>query len=149
FAAPLLAGVVGTVAAALTTCLSLLGSLAARAIVPILYVAFCPPVWLGRIWRQPDEAEFRHALHDLLLYSPDRATLADRALAWAERLVGGESAFVLVSDGSVLAVRGISARDATALGKRSAFLQPEGKPDGHAPWQAGTALVIPLDMRQG
>jgi len=149
YAGLLLVVVVGTIAGALNTFLSLLVSLAALAIVPILYVAFFPPVWLRRIWRQPDEAEFRHALHDLLLYSPDRATLADRALAWAERLVGGESAFVLDSDGSVLAVRGISARDATALGKRSAFLQPEGKPDGHAPWQAGTALVIPLDMRQG
>ena len=129
YAGLLLVVVVGTIAGALNTFLSLLVSLAALAIVPILYVAFFPPVWLRRIWRQPDEAEFRHALHDLLLYSPDRATLADRALAWAQRLVGGEAAFVLDSDASVLAAH--------------------GKPDGHAPWQAGTALVIPLDMRQG
>src|SRR5207237_8624190 len=36
-----------------------------------------------------------------------------------------------------------------ALGKRSACLKLEGKLDGHAPWQAGTAMVIPLDLRQG
>src|SRR5437879_6823243 len=148
YAGLLLVVVVGTIAGALNTFLSLLVSLAALAIVPILYVAFFPPVWLRRIWRQPDEAEFRHALHDLLLYSPDRAALADRALAWAERRVGGDSAFVLDSDGSVLAVRGLSARDPNALGNRPAFLQPEGKPAGHAPWQAGTALVIPRAIRQ-
>src|SRR5439155_766585 len=108
-----------------------------------------PPVWLRRFWRQPEEADFHHAIHDLLLYSPDRATLADRALAWAQRLVGGEAAFVLDSDASVLAAHGISVPDATALGKRSAYLKPEGKADGHAPWQAGTALVIPLDLREG
>ena len=149
YAGLLLVVVVGTIAGALNAFWSLVLSLAALAIVPILYVAFFPPVWLRRFWRQPEEAEFRDALHDLLLYSPDRATLANRALAWAERLVGGESAFVLDSDGSVLAARGISIADATALGKRSAFLKPNGQGDGHAPWQAGTALVIPLDLRQG
>src|SRR5256884_418346 len=149
YAGLLLVVVVGTIAGSLSTFLSLLVSLAALAIVPVLYVAFFPPVWLRRFWRQPEEAEFHHAIHDLLLYSPDRATLADRALAWAERLVGGEAAFVLDSDASVLAAHGISLPDATALGKRSAFLKPEGKADGHAPWQAGTALVIPLDLREG
>src|SRR5467141_1530013 len=64
-------------------------------------------------------------------------------------LVVGEAAFVLDSDASVLAAHGISVPDATALGKRSAFLKPEGNADGHAPWQAGTALVIPLDLREG
>ena len=128
YAGLLLVVVVGTIAGSLSTFLSLLVSLAALAIVPVLYVAFFPPVWLRR---------------------PDRATLADRALAWAERLVGGEAAFVLDSDATVLAARGISVPDATALGKRSAYLKPEGKADGHAPWQAGTALVIPLDLREG
>jgi signal transduction histidine kinase len=117
--------------------------------VPVLYVAFFPPAWLRRIWRQPEEDQFRHALHDLLLYSPDRATLADRALVWTERLVGGEAAFLLDSDGSVLAARGIAEQDASALSTRSAFLTPEGGGDGHAPWRAGSTLVIPLDLRQG
>src|SRR2546427_2465722 len=149
YAGLLLVVVVGTIAGSLNTLLSLVLSVAALAIVPVLYVAFFPPVWLRRFWRQPQEAEFRHALHGLLLYSPDRETLADRALAWAERLVGGEAAFMLDSDGAVLAARGLSGAVATALGKRSSFLTPEVNADGHAPWRAGTALIIPLDLREG
>jgi len=149
YAGLLLVVVVGTIAGSLNSFLSLVVSLAALAIVPILYVAFFPPAWLRWFWRQPEEDQFRHAIHDLLLYSPDRATLADRALAWAERLVGGEAAFVLDSDGSVLAAHGISLLDATALSKRSAFLKPDGSADGHAPWQAGSTVVVPLDLRQG
>ena len=71
--------------------------------VPLLYVSFSPPTWLRRIWSQPEEDEFRRALHDLLLYSPDRVTLARRALDWAARLVGGAAAFIVDSDGSILA----------------------------------------------
>src|SRR5437667_966534 len=145
----LLVVVVGTIAGSLNTGLSLAVDLLALAIVPVLYVAFFPPAWLRRIWRQPEEDQFRHALHDLLLYSPDRATLADRALSWAERLVGGESTFVIDSDGSVLAARGISSADARGVAARSAFLEPDGQEDGHAPWRAGSTLVVPLDLRQG
>src|SRR6266516_1438225 len=131
------------------SCLTLLVDLLALAMVPVLYVAFFPPAWLRRIWRQPEEDQFRHAMHDLLLYSPDRATLADRALVWTERLVGGEAAFVLESDGSVLAARGIAEQHASALSARSAFLTADGDGDGHAPWRAGSTLVIPIDLRQG
>jgi len=149
YAGLLLVVVVGTIAGSLNNFLSLLLSLTALAVVPVLYVAFFPPVWLRRVWRQPEEDQFRHALHDLLLYSPDRGTLADRALVWAERLVGGEAAFVLDSDATVLAVRGISASDAADLSKRSAYLKPEGKENGHAPWQSGSTVVVPLDLQQG
>jgi signal transduction histidine kinase len=141
--------VVGTIAGTFNNFLSLVLSLAGLAVVPVLYVAFFPPAWLRRIWRQPEEDQFRHALHDLLLYSPDRATLADRALVWAERLVGGEAAFVLDSDATVLAARGISAADAASLSKRSAYLEPDGKKIGHVPWQHGGTLVVPLDLQQG
>jgi hypothetical protein len=123
--------------------------LIALATVPILYVAFFPPVWLRRIWRQPEEDQFRRALHDLLLYSPDRKTLADRALGWAERLVGGDSAFVLDADGSVLAARGMQDGAALALNEKGSFLTVDGGGDHHAPWRSGTSVVVPLDLRQG
>jgi hypothetical protein len=51
--------------------------------------------------RQPEEDAFRNALHDLLLYSPDRATLAERAIGWATRLVDGASAVIIDFDGSI------------------------------------------------
>jgi len=140
--------VVGTIAGALSPVVSLLLDLVALAIVPVLYVAFFPPAFIRRIWRQPEEDQFRHALHALLLYSDDRATLADRALVWAERLVGGEAAFVLDADGSILASRGMSIDDAAALKNRSHFLRPPTN-DDHTPWREGASIVSPLDLRQG
>ncbi|TMF40136.1 MAG: hypothetical protein E6I27_01120 [Chloroflexi bacterium] len=145
----LLVVVVGTIAGSLNTGLSLAVDLLALAIVPVLYVAFFPPAWLRRIWRQPEEDQFRHALHDLLLHSPDRTTLADRALLWAERLIGGEAAYVIDADGSVLAARGISPADAAALSGRAGLLRSDAHPDGRSPWRAGSTLVIPLDLSQG
>src|SRR5438552_2290408 len=133
----------------LTFRLSLAVDLLALAIVPVLYVAFFPPAWLRRIWRQPEEDQFRHALHDLLLHSPDRTTLADRALLWAERLIGGEAAYVIDADGSVLAARGLSPADAAALSGRAGLLRSDAHPDGRSPWRAGSTLVIPLDLSQG
>src|SRR2546427_6750184 len=70
------------------------------AIVPLLYVSFLPPPLLRWLWRQPEEDAFRNGLHDLLLFSPDRATLARRALGWATRLVGGGGALLIDPDGS-------------------------------------------------
>src|SRR2546428_14089055 len=82
-------------------------------------------------------------MHELLLYSPDRATLADRALVWAVRLVGGGPAFGLDSDGSVLAARDIGSADAASLSKRFSYLSVDGRGDGHAPWRAGPSPVVP------
>ena len=149
YAGLLLVVITGTVAGSVGNWITLPLDLLALAIVPILYVAFFPPVWLRRIWRQPEEDQLRHALHDLLLYSPDRATLAERALGWAQRLVGGESAFVLDSDGTVLATRGIEPAVAAALSARSSFLKDAGGEHGHAPWRAGSSLVLPLALSQG
>jgi signal transduction histidine kinase len=140
---------VGTVAGTLSDGIALAVDVLALAIVPVLYVAFFPPAWLRRIWRQPEEDQFRHALHDLLLYSPDRETLADRALMWAERLVGGDAAYVVDSDGQILATRGIGRDDAAALSARANVLAVDGESDGQTPFRAGSTLVVPLDLRQG
>jgi signal transduction histidine kinase len=147
YAGLLLVVIVGTVAGSLSPVNSLALDVLALATVPVLYVAFFPPAWVRRLWRQPEEDQFRHALHDLLLYSPDRETLADRALGWSERLVGGESAFVLDGDGSVLAARGISKDDAAAMNARAQYLSSFD--DGSDPKLLGAAVVIPLDLRQG
>ncbi len=143
----LLIVMIGTIAGSLNSWLTLLVDVLTLAIVPILYVAFFPPVWVRRLWRQPEEDQLRFGLHDLLLYSPDRITLADRALGWAERLVGGDAAFVVDSDGTVLASRGISSADAKSISDRGQFLRSTG--DGLAPWREGPSVIVPLDLQQG
>lgn len=139
--------VFGTVAGSAADALSLVVSLLALAIVPVLYVAFFPPVWLRRIWRQADEEELRKAIHDLLRYSPDRVTLAERALQWAERLVGGDAAFILDAGGDVLASQGISGSDAGHMAARGRFLAPNQ--EDHAPRREGNTIIVPLDFEQG
>jgi len=76
--------------------------------VPPLYAGFAPPRWLRRIWRRPEEDRLRHATHDLLLFSPDRITLAGRGLDWAIRLVGGGAGMIADAGEELLAVQGIS-----------------------------------------
>jgi len=115
--------------------------LLALAIVPLLYVAFFPPGMLRRFWRQPEEDELRHALHDLLLYSPDRETLAKRALVWAERLVGGDAAFIIDSDGSMLATRNISMSEAVGVSRSKQVLK--SKADSEFPRREDAYVMVP------
>lgn len=104
-------------------------------IVPLLYASFAPPEWLRRIWSRPELDELRRALHELLLYSPDRTTLAQRALGWATRLVGAPAAFIQDSDGSILATHGMTSRAAAEMSARA---------------NAGRSTVrIPLDFANG
>jgi signal transduction histidine kinase len=119
---------------------TLVTSLVTLAIVPLLYASFLPPSWLRWLWRQPEEDEFRKSLHDLLLYSPDRATLAQRALVWATRLVGGAEALIVDADGSMLASRGMTA-------DRAAELVSNVEPEVRS--RRATTLVIPLHLQEG
>jgi signal transduction histidine kinase len=119
---------------------TLVTSLVTLAIVPLLYVSFLPPSWLRWLWRQPEEDEFRKSLHDLLLYSPDRATLAQRALVWATRLVGGAEALIVDADGSMLASRGMTV-------ERAAELVSNPRPEVRT--GRATTMVIPLHLQQG
>jgi PAS domain S-box-containing protein len=82
--------------------------------MPWLAVSLSPPRWLRRTWREREEVQLRYAINNLLLYSPDEATLAARALEWAARLLGGGAA-MLALDGRVLAVSGIDAADGDRL----------------------------------
>ena len=77
------------------------------AVVPFFYVGFEPPRWLRGFWRQREEGHFREAFTDLVLYSPDRQRLAERAVEWAARLVGADGAVIATDDGEVLAVHGL------------------------------------------
>jgi signal transduction histidine kinase len=112
-------------------------------IVPLLYVSFLPPNWLRWLWRQPEEDAFRNGLHDLLLYSPDRATLAHRALGWATRLVGAAGAVIVDADGSILAARDLTADQAEEVVAGASVPVRVGAS------RLKTRLVIPLHLQQG
>ena len=79
----------------------------ALATVPLLHSSFSPPGWLRREWRAREEEALRRAMENLLLYSPDRQALADRALAWAMRLMGAESGLILGADGVPISISGL------------------------------------------
>ena len=79
-------------------------------IIPVLYVAFAPPRWLRRYWREREESAAAEAVRELLLFSPDRATLAGKSMEWATRLVGADGG-VMADAGGVLIARGVD--DAT------------------------------------
>ncbi len=76
-------------------------------LVPLFYCAFAPPRWVRRFWREAEEQEFRQALGDLLLYSPNRRALAERAVEWAARLVGADAAMIATDDSEVLVTHGL------------------------------------------
>jgi signal transduction histidine kinase len=94
-----------------------------------------------------DEDQFRSALHDLLLYSPDRQTLAQRALGWAVRMVGGESAFVIDSDRSILATQGLDPAEASVIAARHDFWSVAGQK--HEPWRQDDMFIVPLHLQYG
>ena len=79
----------------------------ALAVIPLFYFGFEPPRWLRGIWQLREEGNFREAFTDLVLYSPDRQRLAERAVEWAARLVGADGAVIATDDGDVLAVHGM------------------------------------------
>ena len=118
--AAVVAVVVVEVSAVLTPCgtsglVPTLLQLVALAIMPVLYISFVSPSWVRGIWRQREEEALRGAVQELLLFTPDRATLGDRALQWAIRLVGGEGGLVADAGKVVLATAGPSAGDAVSL----------------------------------
>ncbi|HAC44435.1 MAG TPA: hypothetical protein DCF65_00045 [Chloroflexi bacterium] len=91
--------------------------LAALLIVPLLYVSFSPPSWLRRQWRSSEEEGLRVFMQDQLL-GEDPVTLADRALEWAMRLVGGAAAVVFDGGGGREASRGLDPNQLSDLEKR-------------------------------
>ena len=85
----------------------LVTQLVVLAIIPVLYVSVAPPAWLRREWRAAEEEGLRSFMEELLL-SEDRDGLANRALEWAMRLVGGAAAATFNVDGSFRTARGLA-----------------------------------------
>ena len=116
--------------------------------LPLLLVGFSPPRWVRRLWRETEVDRLRDAIHDLVLFSPDRPTLARRSVAWAMRLVGAESGAIVDADGQVLAVEGMSADTARELAAKvdregqAQLLTTPGSPRGNA-------ILIPLRLDAG
>jgi PAS domain S-box-containing protein len=89
--------------------------LAVVALIPLLYASFVPPAWLRRLWSESEQQQFDTAIGDLVLYAEDRVVLAQRALDWAIRLVGGHAGCIALSPEQVVAVQGIGPQQASQL----------------------------------
>jgi signal transduction histidine kinase len=118
--------------------------------VPLLYFSFAPPSWLRAAWRAREEEALRAGMRQLLLFSPTRKVLAERAIEGAVRLVGGDGALIADGEGVPLAARGISSERARELLEH---LDPEQPPSilpvrGHR-GDAGSAIVVPLTLSSG
>ncbi|HKV29615.1 MAG TPA: HAMP domain-containing sensor histidine kinase, partial [Candidatus Dormibacteraeota bacterium] len=116
--------------------------------LPLLYVSFAAPKWLRRLWRQSEEDAYRDAVHDLVLFSPDRPTLAKRAAEWGLRLVGAEGIAVVDANGEVLALRGLAKDTALQL---AGHVDPKGQPSLLATpgSRREDAIVVPLPLDLG
>ena len=118
----------------------------ALAVVPFFYASFAPPAWLRRLWRQREEESLRAAISDLLLYSPDRPTLAARSVSWAVRLTGGDTGVVSDADGTVLAATELEPEEAEAMVTR---LRALPYPERSTIDEATSTIVVPLHVRTG
>jgi len=116
--------------------------------IPLLYASFAAPRWLRRLWRQGEEDEYRDAVHDLVLFSPDRPTLARRASEWGLRLVGAEGIAIVDANGEILALRGLPKETAHRL---AAQVDPKGKPSLLVTQgsRREDAIVVPLPLDLG
>lgn len=126
--------------------LSIVTSLLTLTVAPILYVGFSPPGWLRQTWRESEEEDFRQAVNELLLYSSSRAELADRALAWAVRLLGADFAFVIDGTGEILAAHGTSLESAA---QQAAHLRREGLLPQGPEVAASGRVIYPMPLENG
>jgi signal transduction histidine kinase len=145
----LVAGFAGSAGSAATSpVVQWLFELVAIVALPLLYVGFAPPQWLRRVWRQREEEQLREAVYDLVLFSPDRATLAKRAAEWGLRLVGADGIAILDANGEILAIRGMDAGAAHELASQAGtkttprLLSTPGA-------RREDAIVVPLPLDSG
>jgi PAS domain S-box-containing protein len=90
--------------------------------------------------------QLRMAISQLLLYSPDETTLAERASEWAARLLGGAGALIAL-DGRVLAASGIAA---SAVGQLHVDIEGITDSPGLAfNSSLGTIAVAPIHSEAG
>jgi len=121
--------------------------LIALAMVPIIYVSFAPPAMLRGLWRMKEATELRAAIQDLLIFSPTRQDLADKAVGWAKRLLGAQGAFIVDSEGTIVARSGIDDADVIEIvaARKGAA---EGGIEEPLPGR-GAAIVTPLHLTEG
>ena len=121
--------------------------LIALAIVPVIYVSLAPPGMLRRIWRMGEEAELRSAIQDLLIFSPTRQELAEKAAGWARRLLGAQGAFIVDSQGTLVAGAGINRGEVDEI-MSVRKTQPDGGLEQTRPGR-GAAIVVSLPLTEG
>lgn len=112
----------------------------ALAAVPLIYFSFSPPTLLRRLWRMGEESAVRAAMEDLLIFSPNRQVLAERAIFWAVRMMGATAGFVMDADGKIMAVSGIDK-------SRAATISSSTDPKVMA--SAGRIFTTPLHLSEG
>ncbi|MGH7762686.1 MAG: sensor histidine kinase [Candidatus Dormibacteraceae bacterium] len=121
--------------------------LIALAMVPVIYVSFAPPATLRGLWRMREAAELRAAIQDLLIFSPTRQDLAEKATGWARRLLGAQGAFIADSEGAIVASSGVD--DAEVIEIMAARQgAPAGGIEASRPGR-GAAIVTPLHLAEG
>jgi signal transduction histidine kinase len=121
--------------------------LIALAIVPLIYVSFAPPGLLRRIWRMGEEAELRSAIQDLLIFSPTRQELAEKAAGWAKRLLGAQGAFIVDSQGALMTNAGITRGEVDEI-MTARKADPAGGIEQPLAGR-GAAIVVPLHLTEG
>ncbi len=121
--------------------------LVALAMVPIIYVSFAPPAILRGVWRMREAAALRAAIQDLLIFTPTRQELAEKAVGWAKRLLGAQGAFIVDSEGTIVAASGIDDAEVIEImaARNSA---PGGGIEEPLPGR-GAAIVAPLHLTEG
>jgi signal transduction histidine kinase/DNA-binding response OmpR family regulator len=108
--------------------------------VPALYASFAPPAWLRREWRAKEEEALSLEIRELMLLSSDSVSLAERALTWGERLVGGQAGAVVGAAGETLAADDM---DDTMV---ASVVAQAGS--GRAT-RLGDTLAVPLELSTG
>jgi signal transduction histidine kinase len=121
--------------------------LIALAMVPVIYASFAPPAILRRIWRMGEEAELRAAIQDLLIFSPTRQDLAEKAAGWAKRLLGAQGAFIVDSEGILMARSGIDSGGVEEIMSARQW-ELDGGIQQATPGQSA-AIVVPLHLTAG
>jgi signal transduction histidine kinase len=121
--------------------------LIALASVPVIYASFAPPAILRRVWRMGEEVELRAAIQDLLIFSPTRQDLADKAVGWAKRLLGANGAFIVDSEGTSVASSGIS-RDEVGEIMSERKWELDGGIEQRSP-RRDAVIVVPLPLTEG
>jgi signal transduction histidine kinase len=117
--------------------------------LPLLLVGFAPPQWLRRIWRQAEIDQLRDAMHELVLFSPDRITLAKRAADWGRRLVGADGVAIIDADHQLLALEGIDAETAARLASKADPVQPAQLVATAERSSRNDAIVLALPLDNG